>query len=296
MRMIKMKVGSEDPTSNATRLANESAVILKNYCNRKVIENKLATKSFTFDFDFQDNRRNISKSVDRFTLLIKRAIEKRMPFLEYTLEPSIITGTGLGFVLMTTHETVRLNPDVDHDYSPNLRSIERYIRFMNYMSRKHGVPIMLNHGIEVSPNEIDLTRYYAEFAENKKKNKKNKNEVELPIYNVTLRIEATIGAWGPAHENSISLELLDQPQLPDHVLADPNRWSFLSLPLFSEHVGIPRRMMVPTSSSILYPATQKMAVAERIFHFIPYFIQSISTLLRGNYYDFQAFSIKTDPS
>lgn len=296
MRMIRMKVGSEDPTSDATRLAQDSAIILKNYCNRKVIENKLATKSFTFDFDFHDSRRGIAKSIDRFTLLIKRAIEKKMPFLGYTLEPSIITGVGFGFVFVTTCETVRLNPDRDEEYEPNLEKVERYIRFLNYMARKHGVPMMINHGHEVVPNDIDTTRYYQEYGDNQKKSKKERKEVEPPLYNVQLRIEATVGSWGPSLETSIPGHLLDQPELPDHILADKDRWAFLSLPLYSEHVGVPRRRMVPTSSSILYPATQKFAVAERIFNFIPYFIQSISTLLRGNYYDFQAFSIKADPS
>ena len=288
MRTIRIPLNQGDPTSGVRELSRRSAALLKGYCRDKVIAEKLAPKSFNFEFDFLESRRGISKSIDRFNSLIKRAVLKRFPFLEHTTIETIGGVPGQNMFGFVSVGTVRLNPE--NTTTPYNKVMDRYSRFLNYQCRKYAVPGRVTATTFYEEIDSELSAYRNALL--------NQNvvrdEVPYPEYRKITRLNLEIGVWGMPPQHVVSPELLQMNVLPDSALAYKDFWQFDRLTHYRDTRVSSVEGRGPAASSVMFKATEKFVVAERIFMFIPQIVKTVSNLVRKTTYDYKAYSFRTD--
>lgn len=217
MKTITMPVGNTGVLLRITNLKKTAAQILNKFCNDKVKEAKLATKSFLCDFDFYGyHSTSTKKSIDKLNLLFKRDLAKAVPFIvfaspEYTTtyasNNSDIFRISLRSRIYTTK--VKLNQDaVDSGdpvlfltsaatmgdvYKDHVRTCEMFDRYCRFLNKR-----CVDGKLTLKTSHSSLIRFTDEFITElnqfTKKDIKDKVEVECR-YTVDTLFTFSLGFW-----------------------------------------------------------------------------------------------------
>lgn len=282
MRIIKVDINSVSPRQGITAIISNAKEALRKFCTNQMLVKKLVPKSFTFQFDFHDGRRTIGKSVDRFMMILKRAVQKKLPFLEHTSEDTILTNTGEGIsikiVLPQLHylvaESLSSTPGGLNEAGEKYK---RYVHYINYLSRKNKVPVSMTIIVTWAwvPGEEDRCR-------NMSKAEKS-NPKTGPKYTPVIHIRIKPSKWEWIAPLNV-MQMIEKDHggiIPDRYLATRGDWT--STPLRET-----------STSNLDMDCTNEINVPERMFLFTDQIIKVIVTIVRNVQYAHTAFSFRAE--
>lgn len=284
MRTIKMVASSTSPTSLAKSLINNAYNRISEFCKNSLINAKLVSRNFSFNFDFRSGRRNCGKSVDKLVGIIKKAIVRDLPYLKHCIEDPIGVRAGIGMAIKFTipmgrhKQVVRTTITNNREYT----AIRRYVSNLNYLARKHKVPINLVIIRTCNPLPGERERYDALSSADKEL------EANFMDHELVVTLTGHLGMWvinpGPEgvsqERHGIPTEQVTALQdLPDSVFRDVEFWSFEQARDFD------------ASSWDLIPAEIPYFTLESVFFRVPDILAVLKTLARKADYASSAYCV-----
>lgn len=285
MRVIKLLPSQVSPRISVNGIITSAKTALREFCSRKIKEFKLAPTSNTFEFDFHDNRRQCIKSIDRFSAWIKRAVFKRLPFLEFAEKGFFRSGPGKCIcinIVPPVHTSSRM---FSESVSANVQWIvlQRYSRYLNYLFRKHAIPIqaVTERTWEYPAGEHSRQLKMVE-ADSRK-------SVNFPKIQDHYTISFIPGIWifssrirGSRLPDEMK-RLTETGKREDSVFTDSvysEAWAFRQLKDF-----------VGNGPTTIQPGMEQYYCIEKMFMFIPEIIRCMYSLSRKTRYVYQAFRV-----
>jgi hypothetical protein len=119
-----------------TEVPNLAKIALDKFANNKVKELKLVTKAFRYTFPFYDPINN-KKAFNKVFNIIDKTLQRKIPYLSMAKVKFIdILNPSSNTII------VRIGP-FDADTTVKKReALERYMRYIIYLLRKHNLPIL----------------------------------------------------------------------------------------------------------------------------------------------------------
>jgi hypothetical protein len=159
-------------------IPEQAKTSLDRYANERLKDLKLVTRAFKFTFPFYQQshqKRSFRKLFD----LLSKTIERVIPYTATAKIPYINTGLPSSDSIF-----IRLGP---YDTVQSGASIVRYLRYVGYLVRKHGLPIMLNGTFHpyVKPRD-EAARYGSYYANDAERiaNTYNVYEIKIRLNNI----------------------------------------------------------------------------------------------------------------
>lgn len=273
MRLISVPVTSTSPRTGLLGLIRDAQTRLQEFCVEKIIALKLAPKSFNFMFDFHNSRRMCNKSVERVMTLLKRACLKKFPFIEH-ISPrfwSMSPDKNMCLTLKLDDVCVKgslTNVQVTDAILSNkqVKLINRYVVYLNYLSRKHAYPISIAVNLRKGPLEGEIDRW----------NSLTLSQREDPTNFIKYSLEMSVYFKIGTHEY-YQWDAL--PRGDDSEFANESRWGFT---LLSDNIGFRR---------VINDFNEKYYCIERLFLITDQIVKVFATLSRKTEYVYSAFNI-----
>ena len=281
------------------KLVTDIHTKLRRYCSRRVIELGLVPASFDHEFKFgstyttTDNRKSVSKMK---SILLKYII-KLVPFTAFasdefiqihekdSLIVNVFTSTPLTVLDpealtelrqhygVVSHYALAGNRGASEMYAsflPKNKWCYRYCKYLNYIFRKNGVPIVAVPVAGISFN-------VGEYQRVRNLNSSSREEAVIP-YSYFTKVRFSFGWW--QYQNSTYIEPTNTTDvIPDEVYADHDGW--ISIPTGGGY------------ESLDNPMKARFNIA-KLFHFLGEGLRIFTTLSRKASYGSAAFSFKSN--
>jgi len=288
------------PRTRAIRIRSECSRRIQQYCRDRVIELKLATKQFSYDFDFTSGGTPTRRSLVRFKTLLSRAIEKQLPYVEYTQKPFLEILGRSTFSITLLSRPVRYSGSYYEFYKLGTtpkrllcedsrfgKTVERYVQYLRYICLKHAVPISIHSSGSSLLSAESKARYYEILSSNYDALKTESPEVQYEV-----KIMAQIVYWSHLPYND--LIRANHPRLLslDEFIANRLEHEPVSA-VFSQsewHSTNIADGSLPSSKDFL-EGYSRYWVPEKVFYYLPQIISTLRTLTRKTSYVSSAFSI-----
>jgi hypothetical protein len=296
MRRTHIPAQSGEVKERVKKLRNDCDTALSKFCRDKIVEHKLAPKTLSFNFDFRGASTDIRRSLVRLKTLFGRALEKKLPYVEYTEEPFFKILSREKFVItltsfpetgqLLTPEFNRLNStrrQILAESTNFAKLIRRYVRYLQFLCLKYSLPFEI--GVRFTARtSFESQRIYETLCAEQRM--AYHPEIQ---YAAEIRISLVYWVYGPYtdRENgaSISMDNFIQQQLEELSSAemyDHMQWNSNEITYGFHQVGgiVGRTHLLSRYWAI-----------EKIFFYIPQILKVLQTLTRVTTYVPTAFSI-----
>lgn len=148
---------------------------LSDFCTTKLQEFGVVTNKFTFKFEFNNSRRNFSKSASRLMSVLKRKLINENPYLETAVAPFISlsdpTSGNLGEILSIRFIRLviqRSDEQKEEVFNRDLRKVRRYFKKLTYLCQQDRIPLVIEctPGYNTNQTELDANtrevQYYVD--------------------------------------------------------------------------------------------------------------------------------------
>lgn len=292
MRKFKLPVTSGNLVGLIHEMRTGAAAKLSAFCSQQILDKKLSTKTFKYDFDIAGRRSGGQrKSVQKLREILYKHIKKQIPYLEYvssgdsflTMHSSRSNQVIFNLESYYTKVTLTSAGDIARELHnlPWRKSIVRYSRFLNYKALRKGIPLntvltSFNHHIHEDDQEA-----YNRWTEGR-----NAESISVRI-KMKVKLVVTISSYEyrrytesrPPYINSYDdyEKTLSGRDLID--FRDSDSWVTSDL------------TSTTASRSNTHPGYEKYHTAEKIFLVLDDLLKVITTLTRRVQYDTAAFNI-----
>ena len=300
MQTFKVPRSSSDLPYQVNRLRTDINDILRKFGTEKILEKKLSTKTFNYEFDLSGLRvGGQRKSVQKFRDIIFKAIKKQVPYLEYTKDGEMLqnsTATNAVMIkLVSPWITVTQTPSETINSIQNgthyVKSLIRYLAFLRHKCIRRGIPLdfPMSSVFEIHPE--DLARYslwssvYQEESITFKVRVRSTINVKLVTYEYSPYVD-----W--VHAGNV---LGTRPDL-EHIKSYADYEAHISNVETARLRYLDQRNWTASDMNSRnrlgsYPGTEKYACPEKLFLILDEIQQVAKTLSRKTSYDTAAFNI-----
>jgi hypothetical protein len=292
MKTYRVPRGSADLPETVRQLRNTARLKLLQFGTQKILEKKLSTKTFNYEFDLVNYRSGGQrKSIQKIKDLIQKAVKKQIPYLDYVYGGDILNCNGAQnsalIPMASQYEMVTLTRNSRYPIDVLTRrqwykAISRYCRYINYKNIQNGIPLHLglSFNAEIHPSD---TEAYLKWSD------------------TSSRSELNIRARTIGHISVSLVKFMYTPYTSIVNGANP-----LKISTYDEYEktlrGTDRRQfkrsdnwiyedLTTRSITRYYPGMEKYAAPEKIFLVLDEMQQVVKTLSRKTSYDTSAFNI-----
>lgn len=162
MRTIHLKRSSVASSGSIRKTIRDAARILAKFGTQRVIEEKLAPSSLIYEFNFWGSSREATKSTDKLSTLLRRALMKHAPYIDLSVEDYFKKASGeihinlcSPYFSVDSGEKSRI---VDASLTTHwVKSLERYVKYLQFLCIKHKVPVLItcSHAPEFSAESVE---------------------------------------------------------------------------------------------------------------------------------------------
>lgn len=297
MRKFKLPQSTQDLSGLIQKMRTDSAVKLSKFCTKQILDKRLSTKTFNYEFDISGTRSGGQrKSVQKLREILWRHVKKQIPYLEY------IRGSD-NYVQPISHRPNAVMINLESQYFPitvsradrdpfgtalDLRwtkSLQRYCRRMRYKCMRAGIPLSLSEETNCEFHPDDVAPY---------EQWNNKRQGELLV---RVKIRMVVIAELSIYQYSDYIRSHQNGQIPE-VKSYLDYEKYLEGPAFATqrrrfHNVNNWSISALTSPSRVtpYPGYERFTTAEKIFTVLDEMIKVLTTLTRRVQYDTAAFDV-----
>lgn len=169
MRKFKLPVTSGNLVELINEMRTGAAAKLSAFCSQQILDKRLSTKTFKYDFDIAGRRSGGQrKSVQKLREILLKHVKKQVSYLEYVRSGDAFMtvhssrSNQIAFKLESPFFKVSITNE-DYDLTGKVvaskwaRGILRYSRFLNYKAIQSGTPLncsVENLNFEISPDDL----------------------------------------------------------------------------------------------------------------------------------------------
>lgn len=151
-------------------------VTLDKYSNKKLKDLKFVTKAFKYTFPFY-NSAHQRKAFSKLIEILEKIINIRIPYLEKSKVPFVECSTfGAGLSRLW----IRIGP---YATAAQAESIMRYLRYVIYIARKNGLPILQSPRLTNHIAIPEGQNIYGMTVEDKNANTYNVLDIQIDLFN-----------------------------------------------------------------------------------------------------------------
>lgn len=195
MKTIRLPVNSTSLSTRIYALRNDIRARLKKFCIDKVVEHKLAPRSFSFEFDLEGQRDGgQKKSIQKLQGLLEKSLLKQMPYLAYAKSGQFLKYASNNRLVTKLYLPapipVRVSASNDmqssFENSPKIRALKKYFKRINHALREQGqcLGVAANFSYEIPKSE---SMKYA--------NARESNTEKVVFVTGVVNIDFQIGIW-----------------------------------------------------------------------------------------------------
>ncbi|MNK27624.1 hypothetical protein D3C87_459860 [compost metagenome] len=226
MKTLRLPLQKTSLSTRIATLRNDIKARLKKFCIDKVIEHKLAPRTFSFEFDLDGTRDGgQKKSVQRMQALLYKNLLKRIPYLVHAKRGEFLkyeNSNRLGIVLqLPTPIPVKINANSDvqiaFEQSPKILAFKKYFKRINRHLREQGQCLKLESSFEYHVPKGESMKYA---------NAREQQSHQVIMFSGMVYVHFYIGVWYhraymDRRQNSAarSLGIKSQKEYVDAVLA-----------------------------------------------------------------------------
>lgn len=289
MRKFKLPMQSVSLVGVINEMRNQAATKLSAFCTKQILDKRLSTKTFKYDFDISGRRSGgQKKSVQKLREILYKHVKKHIPYVEYIKSGEdffsvqanhsnrVMFNLESPYLRVTLTNLSIVDSMMNHRW---LRSLHRYARFLNHKSIRNGIPLsveVLNPQREVHPDDLKT--------------------VEALSYRtgpttVRVKLKAKLSVNLCAWEHPDYLQWAQEDCTYDEYEAYLETDDTLKAALKSYRDGSSWIKRDLVRRVLPYPGGEKYQTAEKIFLVLDEMIKVITTLTRRVEYDAAAFNI-----
>jgi hypothetical protein len=295
MQTFKVPRSESDLPRQLQKMRLEAEEKLRVFCTKKILDHKLSTKTFNYQFDISGARAGGQrKSVQKLKDILYKAVKKQVPYIEYIAGGDIIinstSSNAVALKIVSPYMTFDVEPwDSISTLSERMhwvRSMRRYTKYLNFKCMRGGIPLNLERirfTHETHPEDMNAFHAW--------------NQTQASPCKVRMRITLTAklsirGYFYDEYVRVITNNLVDgintYEDYENYLIEYKHNERLASLRDVRnwETFDITSRR-VPT----FYPGVEKYVSAEKIFLILEELQQVIKTLSRKVSYDTAAFNI-----
>lgn len=301
MQTFKVPRSSSDLPQQVQRLRTDADSILRKFGTQKILEKKLSTKTFNYEFDLSGARSGGQrKSIQKLRDIIIKSVKKQIPYLDYTRDGDILqnsTASNAVMIKLTSHwMTVTQTPTglvEEVGYAlPYVKSLKRYLTFLRYKCIRNGIPIDVPMRLVFETHPDDIERHT--LWNNKRK---------TTGLSFRIRVKATISPKLYMHEYpgyvQLTQSMLDSPNNEMAWIDSYEKFeeylTGLNSPELLRAYHNPRNWngadITGRRSVLFITGSEKYTSPEKVFLVLDEIQQVIKTLSRKTSYDTAAFNI-----
>lgn len=301
MQTFRVPRSSSDLPHQVHTLRSNADSILRKFGTQKILEKKLSTKTFNYEFDLTGLRSGGQrKSVQKLRDIISKAVKKQIPYLEYTMDELLQNSTAQNAVkIMVTSPWITVTKsraDAIAAMVDNLKytkTLKRYTKYLRHKCIKYGIPLDFNvrNSVEIHPD--DLERH----------DRWQHGPVSVDTCTFKLRVRFVITPSLCSYSYNSYLHLLRDVEsglAPD--LKDIDSYykyeSYLlsngspeSIKAYKDEENWTSNELVTRGREQYYKGAEKYASPEKLFLILDQIQQVVKTLSRKTSYDTEAFNI-----
>lgn len=294
MKTFKVPISSADLPRLVRKFREDADKRLREFCTKQILDKKLSTKTFSYDFDLSNSRSGGQrKSIQKLKDLIYKAVKKRILYLDYVRQGDMVVNGGTNSVFIQLYSPcMQVSGRVPSDLLRTkwATSINRYCRYLNFKCIKYGIPINLSTSFSHVIHPDDQQKW-----------EKRSGEVTVRL-NMTASITVKLVLYSfPAYENFLmdpagkdikSYEDYEQ-YVKTKVSEGDTSWKPIA-EMYKNQSNWRVRDFPRRGSIRYYRGLEKYYCAEKLFLILDEMQQVIKAFSRKTSYDTTAFNIGSD--
>lgn len=300
MRIVQLPIQGAALRQRAHEVRYRAHEALQRFSRRALEENKLLSRGAVFTPYLNPiNEREVLKTLVRLKTIFARAIEKRVPYIQYSEEEFlridsrrtfVITLTSLPYTVHGTMQEVqrsfnRAPTVIGSDFG---RTLSRYLRYLQFLCLKYAIPIRLRGAYRSYFSRRQRKEIEEGIDPNTPRPLEVQNEVRIfvdLVYWWNTSFETWLSQQQTLHPSSQTLEeWIEEHGSYDVSRRVDNRYEWESSMITNGH---PYETTLRTHSRY-----KRYWVPEKVFFYIPQILQVLRTLTRSTNYVSSAFNIR----
>jgi len=304
MQTFKVPRSSSNLPREVNKLRVDAEEKFKHFCTKMIVDSKLSTKTFNYQFDMCGSRSGGQrKSVQKLKDILLKAVKKQVPYLEYMSGGDLLfnnNGANSVNIKLVSPYMMLTIPDGNEvslllESAKWVKVMRRYFRFLNYKCMRNGISLNIDRirtNVEGHADEHDTYRQWT--------NNRGPKSDFTGRFKITLTAKVSIRGY--SHDaylryNPLGVEPIPgvdtHEKLAQHFLENnqlDNLRAYRNVEIWDTYDITSRRGLS------VYPDSERFMAVEKIFLVLEEMQQVIKTLSRKSNYDTAAFNIGSDSS
>jgi hypothetical protein len=304
MQTFKVPRSSSNLPREVNKLRVDAEEKFKHFCTKMIVDSKLSTKTFNYQFDMCGSRSGGQrKSVQKLKDILLKAVKKQVPYLEYMSGGDILFNNNgsnsVNIKISSPYMMLTIPADSEVSYMLEnahwVKSIRRYFKFMNYKCMRNGISLHMDRIRTTVEGHPEEHAPYKQWTQDR-----NQKPDFTGRFKITLTAKVSIRGYehdAYLRHNTIGIEPL--PGVDTHEkLAEywAERDVVGSLQRYRDVSTWGTYDITSRRGLSVYPDSERFMAVEKIFLVLEEMQQVIKTLSRKSNYDTAAFNIGSDSS
>lgn len=232
--------------------------LLSDFTRAQLLKTKLVTSNFKHRFRMRDGDHALTKALVRLAEILRRNLIRQSPYMTHALT----SGTLL---LAPTRTSLHCKMYTES----SVESIARYLRYLNYLACKNGVPVKVGFTSTPVQEGTDIDIVLITYA-------------RLPSLDSGILSHDSYESWLAA----VQQNAVEAGHGPDSVFTNTELWQDVA---YSSCLGGPA-----AHNSDVLARCAEIASPERLFIYLPQLLKAVCTLSRKFTYATSAYQLTAD--